>query len=154
MEDIFQHFRTFLISYASSAIVLFGSAFVFSSSRKLDGLFLDLRDSPLILVVAAIIVGIHGFFTGMFLIWKNSDSLGASLTASVISMIIVALLACLGYLVVYWSLSAGPHDPKGIKAFVIISAILMRIFLYVTVFLSVPAALIGFVNSFISGLFK
>jgi hypothetical protein len=133
---------------------MIGTAIIFLSSSKLDGFILDLRNSPGILSVAAIVAGMHGLLTAIFLIWKKSDFLGMTITGSILSMMVFALSICIGIVVLHFIDGAAPNRPKGIIAAFQTIAGLVQIFLYISVFLAVPGTIIGFINHFISARFK
>lgn len=142
--------KTILISFAASLIVIFGGTIYFSSSSSLDGFFLDLRGAPIVFAVGAVVAVLHGFLMGLFLVFRKSDSLGATLSASIFSMEVIALLICLLLLLIQWSVSGtGPGDTKGFSDYLKMIPALVYIFLWLSAFLAVPAVIAGFVNRFL-----
>lgn len=157
MEGIWHHLGTLLTSFAASSIVVVSATIHFSSSPKLDGLFIDLRGSPLVLMTGAMIAGVHGLVLGCFSLWQNTALLSRSLIASILAMEIVSLLICVLVAIICWPVNLGARSgpkKKTLSDYVYFLLFLVMAFLYVSAFLLAPALVVGLVNWLLTVLFR
>lgn len=140
MEE-FSYFKTLLFSICSST-VFFICVSIFLAGVLSRG-FIGSSGSISEIAIAGIVPGIiHGLAMALFLIWRRSDSTLNTLAASILAMEIIAF-SLLVWLWVWNQLYTTNNQNEDYFTLAYYSAVF---FLYVSVFLLVPAILIGILN--------
>src|SRR6185369_5531039 len=143
MVEYFSYIKTVLCSCSISLLFFVNiSIYIFSGGINRSAFVTfdaPISKSALIGLVPGIL---HGLVMGLFLIWRKSDSITSTLTASILAMELILISICM-YVWMWNRLYASNNPDTGYLYF---AFYFIKFFLGVSILLIVPAILIGLLN--------
>ena len=146
MEEASTFFKIFTIASLISGTIFSCVVTFFLSSKSNKNSFFPIYLSLPAFVFVIASVGIpHGFLTTLFLVWLGIDSIIKVLASSVFAVGILSLAICSLMFIIsrqnnLTTLNAPGNSANHIRSL----GVLLKISVFLSVFLSIPALLIGF----------
>jgi len=146
MEENFNYSSTLLINVSTSLIFFTAVALYFLLFVIKDDSFVPIR-IPIIAptILAAALGIIHGLITGLLIAWRKSDSTISTLISSILAMEIISLIIFLCVWLIDRTSNSDIPNPQELN---LINYFItnIQLFLRISLYLLIPAFLIGFAN--------